>query len=166
MSIGPSKNLAENLILLFSPFLLLTFVDIVVVSWMVEPVGKEYEIPWSKFETEFWPFQQLFIWHIALMPLAFGFYGLLGFAKKSWRLAVAGNILFFGGLEDIVFFLFQRQLIPAELPWLDHAPLIIWVKIFTQNPHVTTANLWIAAIFNLSLALIILFWKRNQKTAN
>lgn len=94
-----------------------------------------------------------------------------GWAVLLWMLAIGGFVwlwpnvkagllhaalvysLAHSGLEDILYYLIQGKPLPALLPWLDHAPLILFSPV-------TGANLIIsAAAWMLAWAVILRQWE-------
>jgi len=156
MKKGVKHNLRYLVIILIS-ILLLAFVDFIVLEKIYNPISAEFNIPWDSFTAVLFgiklPMQW---WHVAFFPLAFVLFILLGFAAKSWRLAISGIILFVTGLEDVFYYLIQLKFLPPTLDWLD--PTIIGLTRFiTRTPHVISLGVLISLTIGILASLIILF---------
>ena len=58
------------------------------------------------------------------------------------------------GLEDVLYYLIQLKPIPTELPWLDHAPLVLFSPVDSVSLFASVA-LWL-----LFWALVLWAWDR------
>lgn len=145
--------------------IILAFLDVIVLD-IINNMSKEYSIPYNKFQINFNFLDSNIIvlkWSIALIISGIIIFILLGLASRDWKIAVAGILLFATGWEDIFYYLIQLKSIPSQLPWLDYNPLISWVRIFTQTPHVTSIGLVISALFGGILASFIFLLKPAKK---
>lgn len=74
---------------------------------------------------------------------------------KSEALGIFGSsiIMFFGGLADIGFFIFQKIPIPDELPWLVGSPFINFISTTVLGyPTVTNISLLVSVLLSFILA--------------
>jgi len=70
---------------------------------------------------------------------------------------LVGSGLFLFGVLDTLYFIFQGQEIPAELPWLAGAGIFENTKSFFGNPDVVEPEDLLATNF-IGITLIITFW--------
>ncbi len=143
-------------ILLFISILLLAYVDYIVLEKIYHPIAGKYNIIWDQeFNAVMFGRQTPILrWQLAFMPLGVCLFVLLGWAAKSFRLAISGILLFATGWEDIFYYLIQGRWLPAELGWLDYSPLMGLTKHLTGTEHVTSTGVLISS----SLGLLAVIW--------
>jgi len=66
----------------------------------------------------------------------------------------ASMILYFGGLADIAYFIFQRIPIPKTLPWLDNHLIIGWISNTLGFAGVTNVSLIISVFISVIVMLL------------
>lgn len=71
--------------------------------------------------------------------------------------ALVGSGLFLFGVLDTLYFVFQGQPIPEELPWLSGAGIFDSTKAFFGNPDIVETEDLLATNF-IGITLIITFW--------
>jgi len=79
--------------------------------------------------------------------------------SESFGIFGASIIMFFGGLADLAYFIFQRTPIPKTLPWLNHF-FIGWVSNTLGFEQVTDISLLISVIISF---LITYFFIKIMK---
>jgi hypothetical protein len=145
-------------ILVFISILLLAYVDYIVLEKIYHPVAAKYNINWdSEFNAVFFGKPTPVLrWQLAFMPLGVMLFILQGIAAKSWRLALAGILLFAAGWEDIFYYLIQCRWLPDQLPWLDYSPLMGLTRYLTGTEHVTALGIILSSLTGLILAVWVL----------
>lgn len=148
--------------LTYVALLLLAFADVIVLEKIYKPLTSAYAIPWGDLSAGMpWAPEALW-WHVAFIPLAAGFFLLLGLAASDWRLPAGGLVLFFTGWEDTLYYVLLRQFPPARLPWLDRAWGIAWTRVFQPGQSVSRYGLFLANAVGLALA----FWIFSKGTGD
>lgn len=148
-----------RLAVLFLTLALMVFVDYIVNHRIYHAISEARQIPFNEIDVDP-PVPSmagtLLWWHVAFIPLVLSTFALLGLAARDWRLAVSGIVLFLTGWEDILYYVLQLRLLPAELPWLDRSPGIGWGRYLFASPHVTALSLLIsAAVGGVVVALLL-----------
>ena len=114
----------------------------------------EMDIHAQPFWTKFNAYAEYYVvWQIAL----WGMLILLGVATKNPLLPFILLLNTVNGAEDLFYFLFQFQLPPAHLPWLDGKiylgiPYVWYPHVFG---HVTATILWINALWGFTLLIMV-----------
>lgn len=150
-------------ILLFISILLLAYVDYIVLEKIYHPIANKYNIVWDQeFNAVMFGRQTPILrWQLAFMPLGVCLFILLGWAARSFRLAISGILLFATGWEDIFYYLIQGRWLPVELGWLDYSPLMGLTKYLTRTEHVTSTGVLVSSILGLlGVIWILYFFKR------
>jgi hypothetical protein len=166
------SNTYIRLAILALAIVLLAFVDMIVLERIYKPISTEHDIPWEKFEI-YVPLAgentRMLWWHVAFVPLGILMFTLLGMSGGDWGLTLSGIVLFATGWEDIIYYVVQFKLVPAQLKWLDVNPAIAWTRTLTRNAHVGRVELFIAAGIGGGLAGMILFfqwiWQYRHRSA-
>lgn len=163
---APRASWLRSLPLLAAGLSVLAFVDIIVLERIYKPLADKHAVPWSDFEISFrclgWPVRMLW-WHVAFLPLGLGLFGLIGWAARDRRLALAGMALFATGWEDLAYYVLLLTPPPAELPWLDSNPLVAWPTLLTGAAHVTRIGLLVAALCGGLVATGLLVGARRPR---
>jgi len=94
-------------------------------------------------------------WQMALYGmLLLGFVIFLPDLRKGMLFALCLYCLAHSGLEDVLYYWLDGRAIPARLPWLDEAPLILFSAV-THLKLLLSALLWVAlwVMFTIKLFL-------------
>lgn len=153
-------------IILFLSILLLAYVDYIVLEKIYHPVAAKHNIIWSQeFNAVMFGRQTPILrWQLAFMPLGVCLFILLGWAAKSFRLAISGILLFACGWEDIFYYVIQGKWLTPEMGWLDYSPLMGLTKYLTRTEHVTSTGVLISSSLALLVVILILYpFKRSPK---
>ena len=158
------KEFSINLGLLVIAFLLLAFVDFIVLEQIYHPLSEQHNISWTSFETNILGASfPILKWHVGFFTLSIFLFILLGLAARSWRLGLSGLILFFTGWEDILYYIIQFKWLPAELPWLDASPLMTLSRFLTKTEHVTSTGVVASAVFGVIVIVMIGLIKKKKR---
>lgn len=104
----------------------------------------------------FWNFFKTIAFSLMLIvPICYWF-----FVRKDksevLALFLSSLTLFYFGLADILYFVFQKTPIPEVLPWLNNHPIIGWISMnILRQPEVTNY----ALLFSVLVGFIIVFFK-------
>ena len=157
---GRWRAFGEPVAIVIAALLLLGVLDAVVLERIYKPLAAQYRVPWEFFEVSLprvgkaW---HVLWWHLVFIPGGVVLFVLLGAAARSWRLAVAGLVLFATGWEDLAYYAVQLKWLPPVLHWLDPLPAVAWTRIVLKAEHVTCVGLLLAALVGAFLAAVALW---------
>jgi hypothetical protein len=155
-------------ILLFVSILLLAYVDYIVLEKIYHPIAAKHNIIWNQeFNAVIFGHQTPILrWQLAFMPLGVCLFILLGWAARSYRLAISGILLFACGWEDIFYYVIQGKWLPAQLGWLDYSPIMGLTKYLTRTEHVTSTGILISTSLALLAVVLILYpFKKSDSSS-
>lgn len=89
-----------------------------------------------------------------IVPICY-FYFVKKDFSESFGILIFEIILFFGGLADIGYFIFQGLNIPPELPWLMGSPFISFISTSLGYSTVTNVSLLFSVFVSLILSWLV-----------
>ena len=152
------RTLFVHTALITASILLLSYADFIVLEKVYHPLAREHGVSWTAFSAVLFQKEMPFLWwHVAFIPSGICIFVLLGIAAKSFRLPIAGILMFAAGWEDIGYYVIQGNWLPDELSWLDYSPMISLTRFITSTEHVTGTGVLISSLIGLIISFLILF---------
>jgi hypothetical protein len=159
-NINPSSfcwNRKNTFLLFFFILSCLAILDICVLEYIVKPMHRAYKIPWKEFTSPLFLGGKeipLMHWHYAFIPVAILLFGMLGIVSKNYKIFLCGAMLMMAGWEDTLYYVFQMQMIPSELPWLDPSPYLYYLSRIFGHSHVSAQGLILGNFISFLVAWI------------